>query len=315
MAVFNPDQVKSKPSHSAFFLSFANTSCNSTSSTASTPKDAMPPLLSGTTQKKKSQRNWRHWLLLLCVPLTLLLGSLDVLRSITFLWSSTEATLSESKTASFSFIDELSGDLPLIANKIIVIEACHVAAAGMNLTYFVLFWHRNDRTYLRSIVALGLSSIAIALNFASLPLKDELALLPLDVSAILSHRPDLKGPLLHELHNTWLQGFTEIRYSLLYSVPATVIQAAAVAFWVCLLPARCRLPNRYEPVIKLARRRFTKEQNHTQIELDQTDAPNVGPIAAVFEEHEKARDKTYTTKSQVNQVCPMMRRIEWVLTG
>ncbi len=217
---------------------------------------------------------------------------------------------SDGSPTTFNFREELpEGRLRDVAGRMFAINACQITAASVNVIYFVLFWHRNDRTHLRSGISLGLSVVAVAFASINLALQSDLAKAPLDREEILRRRPELTTSQLDEMYGSWLKAFRlNSRQPFVLNTIMAVIQMAAIAFWLWFLPARCRLPNRYLPVVTTTGwwRGSAKEGLlYSQISLvDNPDASSTGPLAAIFDEHEKARDVAQTTKSEVSLQGP-----------
>lgn len=261
-------------------------------------------------KKKKKKRNWRVRLLVVSVSLTLFFA---MAIGVGFLMnlSTQEYRASKETDATFNFRTELpDGQLRDLARKILALYACHIAAAGANLTYFVFFWPRNDRTYLRSAVTVALSAVAVGFASANLVLCAGVAKAPFDAAEIVrSRRPDLKAEELQEVYATWLKGY-RITMPFVLSVLTAVVQMATVAFWVWFLPARCRLPNRYLPVVQGTKWwlwwwPYSTKGGLLYAQVDSVDINmdtlGTGPLAAVFEAHEQARDTTVNTKSKVSR--------------
>jgi len=186
--------------------------------------------------------------------------------------------------------------------KLFALDAFIIAAIILNTIYFSVFWHRIDRTRLRSGIALALASISVVLASARLPATGKLSFSPLDLQSI---RDNNSTPTIDSIDDALRNWLDTLRFCSRLQFGASaglwLIQAVAVAFWVRFLPDYCRYPNRYRPVkdTKSGKPR-AKVRDEESASLAEASSRPPGPLAALFEEHERARDKSQTTKSKVS---------------
>lgn len=217
-------------------------------------------------------RNKRHLLLKICLPLSGLFTVGMFFASLSVLWSS------------FLFIHPNQD-----TTAIKTLTSVAIAFAPLSFGYFLIFWHRDDKTYLRSAILIGLAVAGVALTVVGLDVGKASSKIPLDVEAALRIRPDLTADDLRNGYEQWLhvtsQGFGAM---FVLAVLDSIIRIVAVAFWLWLLPQRWRLPNRYEPVIHAKNRQVVAgDTSGSYIELFDRSEAQPGSLDAISRAHEK----------------------------
>jgi len=193
--------------------------------------------------------------------------------------------------------------------KLFALDAFIIAAIILNTIYFSVFWHHIDRTRLRSGIALALASIGVMLASARLSATGKLSFSPLDLQSIQDNNPTLSIYSIDDALRNW-RGKLRFWSRLLLGASAGqwVIQAVAAAFWVRFLPDYCRYPNTYRPVkdTKNGKPRAKVRDEESASPVEASSRPP-GPLAALFEENERARDKSQTTRSKVSSTTDTTR--------
>jgi len=256
---------------------------------------------------------WRQWILLPSIPTTIAALIANTIAVITALGSF--ANYSNAYTGiKFSFYDLPDGPEGSNSNNNNNIRSKIVTAVSLEIVmlvvlwaetiYFAIFFHRDDRVHKRCAIQASLSALLIAIAAAMKVTQDELAVMPLDLnnlSEMRTHRPDLTAKQFDAAYRSWRGAVIEDTglIAFIISVVDATIHLIVILFWIWLLPARHRLPNRYEPVVRPKKKKQMKNvllfggQEHGNVSeyelLSSATMVGTGPLEAVFQEHERVR--------------------------
>ncbi|KAI0435175.1 hypothetical protein F5Y09DRAFT_106102 [Xylaria sp. FL1042] len=235
---------------------------------------------------------WRQWILLTSIPVTIPALVINTVVIITTLESF--ANYSNDDTGQFSFYDLPDG---LIRSKIITAVSLKVvllAVLWAETLHFVIFFHRDNRVHRRCVIQAGLSVVLIVFSVVLKVTNDELVTIPSIFDTSMTNRPELTTEQFSAAYSSWRDSV--ISHTVLIVLAVAIVDAAIhiiiLVFWLWLLPARHRLPNRYEPVIEPKKRKRVVGSNaHSSYELVNitNSSVNAGPLELVFREHERIR--------------------------
>ncbi|KAI1133033.1 hypothetical protein F5Y10DRAFT_230007 [Nemania abortiva] len=234
---------------------------------------------------------WRQWVLMPAIPVT---GAALIINSIVIIYGLQNfANYSSDSTGHFSFYDLPDGPVRSKVVAAVSLKAALLVVLWAETIYFAVFFSRDDRVHRRCIIQGGLSAALVALAAVMHVLDDQLVAMPVAFDPATTKRPDLTAEQFDAAYSSWrdlLISQTGLIAFAIAIVDAT-FHAIVLVFWLWLLPARHRLPNRYEPVIDTKRRqRLVNCRNESSYELVATADPvDPGPLEAVFQEHEQAR--------------------------
>lgn len=243
--------------------------------------------------RKIATIKWREWLLLPSIPLTAAALLINTIVVITYLQNF--ASHSDDKTGRFSFYDLPDGPVRSKVVAAVSLEAALLVVLWAETLHFLLFFHRDDRVRRRGAIQAGLATALVVFAAVTKVVSDQLTATPFTSAAATAKRPDLTLAQFNAAYGSWLDSVLgeSIFIVLIVSVADAAAHFIVVVFWLWLLPARHRLPNRYEPVIgprKGRRRIIGGNGDHSSYHLIETaDVVNVGPLEAVFQEHERTR--------------------------
>ncbi|KAI0879668.1 hypothetical protein GGS24DRAFT_495684 [Hypoxylon argillaceum] len=203
------------------------------------------------------------------------------------------ASYSDDNGVRFSFYDLPDGVVRSKVISAVSVEVVLLVVMWAEAVHFAIFFHRDDHVHRRCAIQAGLSAMLIVFAAVMKVLDDELAAMPVAFDTTITKRPDLTAEQFSAVYSSW-RGFVFSStgfIAFLVAVVNAAIHAIVLVFWLWLLPARHRLPNRYEPVIEPKKRaRPLGSENQSSYELVATgDLVNTGPLEAVFQEHEQAR--------------------------
>ncbi|KAI0541497.1 hypothetical protein GGR58DRAFT_510834 [Xylaria digitata] len=232
---------------------------------------------------------WRQWVLLPSIPVTIAALVINTIVVINALESF--ADYSNDETGNFSFYDLPEG---LIRSKIITATI-----------YFAIFFHRDDYVHRRCSIQASLSVALIVFAVAMKVVDNEIVAVPLIFDLSTTRRPELTAEQFNAAYISW-RNFVISQAGLIVFVVAIInaaIHATVLVFWLWLLPARHRLPNRYEPVIERKKKtRAVGSSTHSSYELvDVMDSMETGPLEAVFQKHECTRLLNKKNSSNVHK--------------
>ncbi|KAL7621087.1 hypothetical protein AAE478_008400 [Parahypoxylon ruwenzoriense] len=257
---------------------------------------------------QKTPRNKRHLLLKICFPLSVLMAVTMVFSSALNL-TSLSLDLSSNTTISFAAIPEEAVRVDRTA--VAVISSLPIFLAPLSFLYFFIYWHRDDRTHLRSTILLALSTVNIAITAAGVAVA-ETSRGVLDIETALRLRPDVTAEQVQGGYDNWLTStLRNTKAAFVAAVLDGIVRTGAVTFWLWLLPPQYRLPNRYEPVIhgrKKKRQAAAGDHSGSYVELvDRSEATTAtatalpDTYAEIFNRHEKhwrdSRKKSTSRKS------------------
>ena len=233
---------------------------------------------------------WRQWVLLPSIPVTIAALIVNTIVTIDSLESF--ANYSNEDTGEFSFYDLPNG---LVRSKVITavsLEVVLLVVLWAETIHFAIFFHRDDRVHRRFAIQASLSVALILFAVGLKVIDDEIVAIPLTPDTSTAKRLGLTAEQFKAAYGSWRQ-FVVSQTGLIVFVVAVAdaaIHVVAVVFWLWLLPARHRLPNRYEPVIEAKKARIMGGSNRSSYELvASTDSAIAGPLEVVFKEHERIR--------------------------
>ncbi|KAI8634653.1 hypothetical protein F5Y19DRAFT_120426 [Xylariaceae sp. FL1651] len=243
---------------------------------------------------------WRQWVLMPALPVT---GAALITNTIVIIDGlESFASYSNDNTGPFSFYDVPNGPVRSKVITAITLEVVLLVALWAETIHFAIFFHRDDRVYRRSAIQVSLVAALVVLAAVMKVVGDELVGMPLNVDTAITKRPELTAEQFSAAYKSWLH-FVISETGLIVFIVAIIngaVHVIVLIFWLWLLPARHRLPNRYEPVVDSKKRSKTLgSSSHPSYELVNTADPvDTGPLAAVFQEHELAR-RLNANKSQI----------------
>ncbi|KAI1423829.1 hypothetical protein F5Y12DRAFT_785770 [Xylaria sp. FL1777] len=236
---------------------------------------------------KTKALKWRQWVLVLTVPLALI-DTIFIISALTNF-----SNYSNDNSEKFSFYDLPDG---LVRSKIITaasLEVVMLAFLWADTIYSVLLFHHDDRVHRRCVIQASLSVVVIVLAAALKAVGNEIATLPSTFDTSATRRPELTAEQFSAAYGSWRDSVisTSGLISFIIAIIDAAIHAIVIVFWLWLLPARHRLPNRYEPVIEARKRkRVVGNSIRSSYELvDTADRVGTGPLEVVFQEHERTR--------------------------
>ncbi|TGJ78746.1 hypothetical protein E0Z10_g10018 [Xylaria hypoxylon] len=234
---------------------------------------------------------WRQWVFMPAVPVTIAALVINTIVIISALESF--VNYSNDNTGNFSFYDLPDG---LIRSKIIAevsLKVVLLVVLWAETIHFAIFFHRDDYVHRRCAIQAGLSLVLIVFAAAMKAVENELVAVPLTFNTSTTRRPELTPEQFKAAYISW-RDFVISQTGLIVFVVAitnAAIHAIVMVFWLWLLPARHRLPNRYEPVIEPKKKsRAVGSSTRSSYELvDTTDSTGTGRLEVVFQEHERTR--------------------------
>lgn len=180
-----------------------------------------------------------------------------------------------------------------------------VATTVMNLGYFMVFWNRIYFPRRRSAISLALTSINLVMASVLKSVCGRLSLSPGDLRQRLDAYPEMTSIAIDEEWNDYREYFVDQSSHLFTcAICFAAIQTLSVSFWLRFLPNTTQYPDRYCPVVyekdknslfKTCHRRLRGEER-----VPLASVPVPGALASLFEELERARDQTQTTRSDVS---------------
>ncbi|KAI0804130.1 hypothetical protein GGR55DRAFT_334098 [Xylaria sp. FL0064] len=247
---------------------------------------------------------WRQWVLMPSISVTIAALVINTIVIITALDSF--ANYSNDDTGKFSFYDLPDG---LIRSKVVTavsLEVVLLAVLWAETLYFAVFFHRDDRVHRRCVIQASLSIVLIVLAVVLKVIVDELVAIPSTFDTSTTKRPELTAEQFSAAYSSWQSSIISDPVLIVFAVAVTdaAIHAIVLVFWLWLLPARHRLPNRYEPVIEpKKRKRVVGSSARSSYELVNTtdSSVNSGPLEVVFREHERARLSNRINSSNTSQ--------------
>ncbi|KAJ3566186.1 hypothetical protein NPX13_g7234 [Xylaria arbuscula] len=240
---------------------------------------------------------WRQWVLMPSIPVTIAALIVNTIVTIDALESF--ADYSNEDTGKFSFYDIPDGPIRSKVVTAVSLQVILLAVLWAETIHFSIFFHRDDRVHRRCAELTCITiqaSLSLALLLFAVGLKivdDQIVTIPLTTDISSSRRPELTAEQFNAAYGSWRK-FVISQTGLIVFLVAIAdagIHVVAVIFWLWLLPARHRLPNRYEPVVKVKKRtRTVGGSPRSSYELvDSAESVGVGPLEAVFKEHERIR--------------------------
>ncbi|KAJ8120261.1 hypothetical protein ONZ43_g2984 [Nemania bipapillata] len=213
---------------------------------------------------------WRQWVFMPALPVT---GAAFVVNTIVVIEALESFTnYSDDKGGHFSFYDLPHGPVRSKMVSAVSVEVVGLAVLWAETIHFAIFFHRDDHVHRRCTIQACLSALLIVFAAVMKVLDDQIAVMPVAFDTITAKRPDLTAEQFDTIYNLW-RDYVFLSTGLIAFIVAIVngaIHAIVLVFWLWLLPARHRLPNRYELVAM-------------------TDMADIGPLETVFQEHEQAR--------------------------
>ncbi|KAI0118883.1 hypothetical protein GGR51DRAFT_498076 [Nemania sp. FL0031] len=241
-------------------------------------------------EEKLKAIKWRQWVLLSAIPIT---GAAIVINSILIIYPlESFAHYSNDGTGNFSFYDIPDGPVRSKVIAAVSVGVLLLVTLWVESIHFAVFFHRDDHVYRRCTIQAGLSAALIVLAVVRQVLGTQLVTMPVAFDTTTTKRPDLTAEQFNAAYGSW-RDFV-ISDTGLIAFAVAVVNASfhviVLVFWLWLLPARHRLPNRYEPVIDPKRRRLVGNRNESGYELVATaGSGDIGVLEGVFQEHEQAR--------------------------
>ncbi|KAJ8125799.1 hypothetical protein O1611_g7839 [Lasiodiplodia mahajangana] len=226
---------------------------------------------------------WRQWVLLSAIPIT---GAALVINTIVIIYPlESFASYSNDSTGRFSFYDLPDGAVRSKVIAAVSVGVVLLVALWAETIHFAVFFHRDDHVYRRCTIQAGLSATLVVLAALKQVLDKQLATMPVAFDATTTKRPDLTAEQFNAAYGSW-RDFVISDTGLIAFIISVIdagFHAIVLVFWLWLLPARHRLPNRSE----------------SGYELVATAGPgDIGPLEAVFQEHEQARHLNGSSSSR-----------------
>ncbi|KAI1350819.1 hypothetical protein F5Y01DRAFT_284960 [Xylaria sp. FL0043] len=157
--------------------------------------------------------------------------------------------------------------------------------------YFFIFWPGYDHTLVRTCVILVFVPVNLTFTWIRLMLQDDILAATIDLSKSQDYGTGLTNEEIQRKYDFIVRGMRRVGWmAAASSILLTIVQCAAVAFWIWLLPSRHRLPNRYEPVVFAKGPSWTANHGPDSIELAVLPpSDSSGRLEEIFKEHENAR--------------------------
>lgn len=145
---------------------------------------------------------------------------------------------------------------------------------------FVVLWSRRDRVYFRCAIVIMIDLVSLVMALA----------LCRAFNSLQHDAPDL--PIRHKGRSYHILRMTAYD---------AIVHVSTVIFWIWLLPAKLRFPNRYEPVITKYRRWDSAEGNPLMFQYGDS-----FPLAQLFQHQER---NWKWKRDSMNTVGPLQRRL------
>lgn len=241
-------------------------------------------------------KSWRRWTFLPAIPPT---GAAFIVNTILIISNLQDfANYSDEKTGHFSFYDLPDGTVRSRFITAVSLSVVVLVALWAETIYFLIFFHRHSRVHRRCAIQASLSAAHIVFATATKVVDDGLLATPsaLDPAAT-TKRPELTAEQYAAAYNSWRSATIGLKSRIVFAIAVAdaAVHIIVLVFWLWLLPVRERLPNQYEPVIRpeKGRRLLGIAESRSQSVHELTGTADsvriIGPLEAVFQEHERTR--------------------------